>query len=358
MTDDRADRPTLPGIELLELRARTNLNEVWRGVRRDSGAPVAVKLAVAASGQDALRQEAKIVHALLEKGLAGVVPAEYRDDPVPHLVLPWKGERTLRDALGKAPGADARSRNAATFLEVVRRVARAHREGFLHGDLKPENVLLDEQGRPWLTDFGMARAIRSARLESHISLSMSESAAGWGGTLHYLPPEGLQGEAPAPSWDVYALGVMLHEILLGHRPDRAATPERLKSVLPEEVVEVLLAALAYSPKDRLRSAQALLERLESIGSELTATGPVRWWLRSRRFAVVGLAAFFVALRYGTMLLLLAGYLGILGLVFTVHPAFLAAYLPILAVHAFVRWEGPETMAEAEARRRGTLFGRK
>ena len=234
MSDERGDRPKLAGVELLELRVRTNLNEVWRGERRDGGAAVAVKLAATPSGSDALRQEAEIVGALLKAGVAGVVPAEFCETPVPHLILPWKGGRTFRDALDATTGADGRARNVATFLQVVEMAAKAHREGFLHGDLKPENVLLDEDGRPWLTDFGMARAIRTARLESHVRLSMSESAGAWGGTLHYLPPEGLQGESPTASWDVYALGVMLHEILLGHRPDRAATPEQLKSVLPEE----------------------------------------------------------------------------------------------------------------------------
>lgn len=204
----------------------------------------------------------------------------------------------------------------------------------------------------------MARAIRTARLESHVSLSMSESAGGWGGTLHYLPPEGLQGEAPTTSWDVYALGVMLHEILLGHRPDRAATPEQLKAMLPQEVVQVLLDALAYTPKDRLRSAQTLLFRLEAIGAELTATGPKRWIYRGWRFGVVGLAAFFVALRYGTVAVLVSGYVAILFAVFFVHWAWLIAYVPFLIFHAYVRWEGPETQAEASLRRSRTVFHRR
>jgi serine/threonine protein kinase len=358
MSEARSDRPDLPEVELLELRVRTNLNEVWRGVRRSSGDPVAVKLAATPSGSDALQQEARIVEALLEAGVAGVVPAEFRRDPLPHLILPWKGGRTFRQALDEERGADGRGRNVRIYLQVVGMVAQAHRQGFLHGDLKPENVLLDEQGRAWLTDFGMARAIRSARLESHVSLSMSESAGGWGGTLHYMSPEGLQGEAPTASWDVYALGVMLHEILLGRRPDRAATPEQLNSVLPEEVVQVLLDALAYSPKDRLPSAQALLSRLKAVGSELTATGPLRWGFRLWRLGVVGLAAFFVALRYGTVAALLGGYLAILIAAVFGRPEFLFAYIPVLLFHGYVRWEGPETMAEANLRRSGSVFGRR
>jgi serine/threonine protein kinase len=357
MSGESGDRPDLPELDLLELRARSNLNEVWRGLRRATGEAVAVKLALTSSGSDALRQEAQIVQALLQVGVVGVVPAEYRNDPLPHLILPWKGGRTLRDALDQDRGADGRARNARIFVAVVEMVANAHRRGFLHGDLKPENVLLDEKGRPWLTDFGMARAIRSARLESHVSLSMSESAGGWGGTLHYMSPEGLQGEAPTAQWDVYALGVMLHEILLGRRPDRAATPEQLKSMLPEDVVQILLDALAYAPKDRLRSASTLLSRLQAIGEELTATGPRRWAFRLWRWTVLGLAAFFVAMRYGTVLVLLASYLAILLAAVFHHPAWLMAYLPALLFHVFVRWEGPETMEEAKLRQSRSLYDR-
>lgn len=355
MTDEAGAVPNLPGLDLAELRVRTRLNEVWRGVRRDTGAAVAVKLARTPAGPEMLRQEARTVDALRAAAITRVVPAEFRADPVPHLVLPWKGGRTLRDALQEIDGADGRARLVQTFLQVVGIVAEAHRRGFLHGDLKPENVLLDDEGRPWLTDFGMARVIRAERLESRVSLSMSASEDAWGGTLHYLPPEGLQGEAPTASWDVYALGVMLHEILLGHRPDRAATPEQLKSRLPAEIVQVLLDALAYAPKDRIPSVLVLQERLKAIGTELTATGGRRRALRAYRLGVVGLAAFFVALRYVSVFALTATYVAILVGAF-IHPAVLAAYLPFALLHSMVRWEGPETHEEVEARRKGTLIG--
>jgi serine/threonine protein kinase len=343
-------KPELPGLDLHELVARTNLNEVWRGVRKEGG-DCAVKLALTDPGSDAFRQEARIVESLRDARVSGVCPAEFRESPVPHLVLPWKGGRTFRDALDSKT---ARGRLVSTFLEVVETVARAHREGFLHGDLKPENILIDERDRPWLTDFGMARAIRTARLDSHVSVSMSASEQGWGGTLHYLPPEGLQGEAPAPEWDVYALGVILHEILLGRRPDRAATPEQLKSVLPAEVVDVLLDALAYAPSDRIRNARALKKRLDEIGDELTATGLDRGVRRVWRFGVVGLAAFFVALRYGMVAALLASYTALL-VSCLFMPALLFVAIPILMLHAVIRWEGPETPEEAANRVSGRVL---
>ena len=347
-------RPGLPAVDLTESIARTNLSEVWRGIRRADGADVVIKFATTTSGPEMLRKEAQTVEALREARVPRVIPAEYRSDPEPHLLLPWKGSRTMRDMMDGIQGGDDRGRVIAAFFALVETVDRVHQERFIHGDLKPENVVLDGNDRPWLTDFGMARTIRSARLDSHISMSMSTTGDGWGGTLHYLPPEGLQGEAPTSSWDVYALGVMLHEILLGRRPDRAATPESLKAVLPNEVVDVLLSALAYSPEDRIPSARVFLARLEGIRTELVATGPKRWMMRSGRLALTGLAAFFVALRYGMVIALLGSYVGILVAAGTVHPTVLFAFLPFLLLHIMTRWEGPETYEEARARNSGKM----
>ena len=350
------ERPVLPGVELDELVARTNLSEVWKGKRRVDGAPVAVKLATSPANHGMLKLEADTVRALEEAGVSGIVPVEWVDGPLPHLVLPWKGRRTLRDVIEEIRGGDDRSRVLRLLLEVVESVAEVHHGGFMHGDLKPENILVDECDKSWITDFGMARTIRSARLESHISRSMDHSKEGkWGGTLHYLPPEGLKGDAPTPSWDVYAVGVMLHEILLGRRPDRAATPEDLQSMLPADVVEILLGALAYSAADRIRSARMLLRKLRRIRFELTATGPVRWLMRSGRLLLTGLAAFFVALRYSSVFLLLVLYLMIVNSAITVEPAIILVLVPVVGVHFWVRWEGPETSEEARMRSSGGLI---
>jgi len=357
--DAVSEAPLLPGLVLEERVARTNLSEVWRGRRSHDGAQVAVKLPLSPSGAEALRLEADTVQALERGGLTGIVHAEFVADPAPHLVLPWMGRRTLRDVIGEIRGGGARSNALRIYYKVLRTVAMVDMERFLHGDLKPENILIDDRGDPWLTDFGMARHIRNARLDSHVSRSMSIGDGEWGGTLHYLPPEGLQGEAPTRSWDVYAMGVILHEILLGRRPDRAATPEALRALLPEKVVDVLLHALAYSPEDRIASTQELAAELESVRFELTARGPAKWGLRGMRLCLAGLAAFFVMVRYVSVFALLLSYIaiGVLAYCKETGGFFLFLYIPVLAFHAVVRWEGPESPEEARLRKSGAVVSK-
>lgn len=343
-------RPELPDLEVGELVSRTRLSTVWKGRVRAGGSPVAVKLPADPSSAPMLLAEARTVEALEELGVTGILPVNALEHPVLHLVSPWKGGRTLRTVIDGIRGGDDRSRTAELLLKVVHTVADVHRHGFLHGDLKPENILVDKQGEPWLADFGMARAIHAARMDSRISLSMSRSAGAWGGTLPYLPPEGLQGGEPTRRWDVYALGVMLHEILLGRRPDRAATPEELLSVLPGAVVDVLLNSLAYDAADRYDQARDLRSALDAVRDELTASGSARWMMRLGRLTLTGLAAFFVALRYGSVLALLASYLALGLSAFFTYGAMLLTFLPILVLHSVIRWEGPESEEEARMRR--------
>ncbi len=340
-----------PATALEECVSRTNLSEVWRGKRRSDGEAVAVKFAITPEAAAALTPEADAVRALQNSGVPGIVPAEFVATPVPHLVFPWKGSRTFRTVLDAIRTGDDRARAASLLFHVVRTVAAVQREGFLHGDLKPENILVDDHGYPWLTDFGMARAIHRARLDSRVSRSLDGDDGGWGGTLHYMPPEGLQGEAPAPTWDVYALGVMLHEVLLGARPDRAATPDSLRAVLPGDVVDLLLKALAYAPAERIPTAGLLLYLLDPLLPELTRTGFARLLSRLGRLALAGLAAFFVALRYTSVLALVALYAGLL-IASWQEPAAILILGPFAIVHFVVRWEGPETDDEARLRRQG------
>jgi serine/threonine-protein kinase len=144
----------------------------------------------------------------------------------------------------------------------------AHAMGVLHGDLKPENLLLEPSGNVKLTDFGIARPLLRG-------LPPAEDAA-FTGTPHYMAPEQLHGGETDKRSDLYACGVVMFEMLTGRRPFVAAnatelfylqmnqdppSPRSLRPEIPEPLGAVVLECLAREPAQRPASAAELRERL-------------------------------------------------------------------------------------------------
>lgn len=176
-------------------------------------------------------------------------------------------------------------RIAAGLCEAL---AYGHRQGLVHGDLRPANILLTEAGEPKLADFGMAEALRLPHL-AQSGLALSGAA--------YLSPEQVQEKALEPASDLYSLGVVLYEMLAGRVPFMAETPLAvgLKHVteppeplhlhrpdVPPAVEQVVLKLLAKDPTDRPASAEAAraaleraLDRVPSAPAEEVATEPTR-----------------------------------------------------------------------------------
>jgi serine/threonine protein kinase len=155
-------------------------------------------------------------------------------------------------------------REAARIVaEVAEALGQAHRMGYVHRDIKPANILLDHQGRAYLTDFGIAA------VEEELLRDVDAA-----GTLPYMAPEQL-GEDLGPvdhRADIYALGVVFYELLTGRRPFRAATtrglreqaiagnpqpPRSIDSSIPEELERICLRSLARSQADRQQGADML-----------------------------------------------------------------------------------------------------
>ena len=123
-------------------------------------------------------------------------------------------------------------REAATLtMRVAEAVQFAHEKGVIHRDLKPSNVLLDAHGQPKVTDFGLAKKLKTDSGLTHTGQVM--------GTPSYMPPEQAEGREVDPATDVYALGAILYCLLTGRPPFQAATPmDTLLQVVGQDPVPV------------------------------------------------------------------------------------------------------------------------
>lgn len=159
------------------------------------------------------------------------------------------------------------------FQQIGEALDYAHQQGIIHRDLKPGNIMLDEHGNAYLSDFGIARVMGSDLTGSAII-----------GTPAYMSPEQAQGGNIDARSDIYALGVVLFELITGTEPFQAETPmsmmlkhlneplpplDRFRSNLPDDLQVVIDTATAKSPDDRYPSASVLAQALATALSENT-----------------------------------------------------------------------------------------
>jgi eukaryotic-like serine/threonine-protein kinase len=195
------------------------------------------------------------------------------DGDLLYLAMEYLRGRTLRDVLAERGVLTARE--ALTVAEpVLDALAAAHRQGIVHRDVKPENVILTDDGRVKVADFGLARAATANTSTTGVLM----------GTVAYLAPElVLRGVSDARS-DVYAAGIMLFEMLTGRQPfsgevpiqvayqhvnEQVPAPSRFVPGLPAALDELVAGATARDPDDRAADAGELLTRLRAVRAELT-----------------------------------------------------------------------------------------
>lgn len=194
-------------------------------------------------------------------------------------------------------------RLATTIGQVARAVHHAHQHGILHRDLKPANILLDREGAPHVTDFGLAKRIDGENALTHSGAMV--------GTPSYMAPEQANGGRLTVAADVYGLGAILYECITSRPPFVGTTlydtvimvrsaepvaPSRLRGTVPRDLETICLKALEKDPKRRYATAAELAEDLEHfVADEPIRARPVGTaerlykWAR-RRPAQAGLVA--------------------------------------------------------------------
>lgn len=188
----------------------------------------------------------------------------------PFLVMPYIPGGTLKERLGKPLPWKAAIR---IVIPIANALAYAHEKGLIHRDVKPSNILITQSGEPMLSDFGVAKV-----LESDETLDLTFTGTGVG-TPEYMAPEQAAGNIIDPRVDIYALGVVLYEMLTGRVPFTADTPiaviikkatepmpnpRSLIPDLPEAVEHVLFKALAKNPANRFETMEALIAAVENL----------------------------------------------------------------------------------------------
>ncbi|MFF7251078.1 protein kinase [Embleya sp. NPDC008237] len=274
--------------ELVELVGRGGMGEVWKGVDRELGRTVAVKvLPVELTRQEEFRhrfrREARTGAALSHHGVATLHDVgEDVDgtDVVPFLVMEFIDGRTLTEVLRAGPMPIARA--IAIARDVADALVHSHGVGLVHRDIKPSNVMVTASGAVKVLDFGIAKALA----ETTTRLTATGRMVG---TPAYLAPEQIDGDAVDARADIYSLGCLLYELLTGRPPFSGDSPfavmnqhltktppppSALRTDIPEQVDAVTLVALAKAPDRRYGDAAAFRSALESTQRELNAAAVV------------------------------------------------------------------------------------
>ncbi|AOX44846.1 Stk1 family PASTA domain-containing Ser/Thr kinase [Microbacterium sp. BH-3-3-3] len=195
-----------------------------------------------------------------------------QDGEMAYLVMEYLPGITLRELLREHKRLTV-DQTLTIMDAILSGLAAAHRAGIVHRDVKPENVLLAEDGRIKIGDFGLARA----------TTANTASGAQLMGTIAYLAPELVtRGTADARS-DIYSLGIMLYEMLTGEQPykgeqpmqiayqhatDSVPRPSAKNPSVPEQLDELVLWSTEREPDDRPLDAAVMLERLRAVEKEL------------------------------------------------------------------------------------------
>ncbi len=258
----------LAGRYELERRiASGGMADVWEGTDQVLRRSVAVKVMRPDAGREklfALRFRDEAVHsaALVHNNIATLF--DYgEDDGLAFLIMELVPGLPLSAILaqrGRMPFAEVRSILGQAALAL----AVAHEARVIHRDVKPANILVRPDGVVKLTDFGIARALDASGHTRHGEML---------GTPNYISPEQAMGEVATEASDLYALGVVAHEMLSGHKPFDKGTPiatalshvreapPELPDDVPEDLAELVSDLLAKDPADRPASATIVAVRL-------------------------------------------------------------------------------------------------
>ena len=252
------------------------------------GRTVAIKTLVhsfgAAPQQKQFLREAQIVGQLSHPAIVNLFDVGVEETGIAYLVMEYVNGRTLQQVLTESPIPWPRACSWAADLATA--LGRAHHAGIIHGDVKPANIMITEEGEVKLSDFGIARFATQVSGSGRIM-----------GTPAYLAPEQIMGEPHSTRSDLFSLGIVLYQMLTGVPPFDGSSvaavcaqiltadpvpPSRRNPSLPSGLDHIVMRCLAKKAEDRYPSGDALAASLYPLARRAPVATPqanISWWSR-------------------------------------------------------------------------------
>jgi serine/threonine-protein kinase len=241
------------------------MSNVYRGVEIASKRVVAIKVLKDEFSSDAefvrrFQREAQAVLNLSHENIVSLIDVG-KDGDIYYIVLEYIDGETLKDMIRRKTRIGYKQ---ATTLacQILDGLEHAHDKGIVHRDIKPQNILINYKGKPKIADFGIARDVQS----STVTFSGNSIV----GSVHYLSPEQARGEQVGPQSDIYSMGIMLYEMVLGkvpfygdttvsialkHLNEEITPPVQLDPDIPRSLSDIILKATSKKPENRYASAK-------------------------------------------------------------------------------------------------------
>ena len=266
-------------LTIREILGRGENAEVYRAFHPDYKRDVALKVFRTVPEQpetlrECFRQQMRAIMALKHPNIIRVLEADMSEEGWFYIVMElFEAVTTLRDAISLHPAGFEREEGLRLFRQIASAVAYAHEQGIVHGNIKPDNVLLPSPTRPLLTDFDIA-----CFREHQVRRRTPNVAA-------YLAPEQILHQEAGERSDIYTLGLLLYEMMVGDVPFKGNTfdaiadlqvnapptpPTQIRVDLDVAVEQTIVGALRKKPAARFGSVREMLESLEG---NTTANNP-------------------------------------------------------------------------------------
>lgn len=262
--------------QVIEEIGQGGMGRVYKVMDREVGERIALKLLrseIAARGDTIrrFREELRLARRITHKNVCRMFDLGFFEGTY-FITMEYVDGEDLKEFIRRS-GRLTVEKAAAIARQIGEGLAEAHSLGVVHRDMKPQNVMIDGQGNARIMDFGIARSIEDA------------GVTGTGvmiGTPDYMSPEQVEGKAADPRADIYALGVILFEMVAGrlpfeggtplsvavkHKTEPAPDPRTFNPGIPEGLADVLLMCLEKDREKRYGSASELLAALDRVGGE-------------------------------------------------------------------------------------------